>query len=438
MANDNMSSRRTFLKKSVLAGSALTFPNIVPAVVLGKDAPSNRIVMACIGTGGQGTYNMKAFLEQSDAQVVAVCDVDKNHRQRACNTVNEKYGNKDCAEYNDFRQLLSKKKLDAVMIGTPDHWHGLITIAAAQSGADIYCEKALINTIAEGIAVVKAVKRFGRVLQTGSHERSNAKARFACELVQNGRIGKLHTVQVNLPVDQYQIAKLNDRDTKKHEEMPIPEGFDYDMWLGYTPWVYYTVGRCHVNWRWNLNYGGGEMTDRGAHVIDLAQLGCGTDGTTPVEYQAKGRRGNSLIYNTFCDYTFECQYANGVKMIGTHDEPRGVKFIGDEGWVFIHVHGGHLEAEPASLLTEKIGPDEIQLGRTPGHHRNFLDAVKTRQKTMAPAEVGHHTATICHLLNISLQLDGRRIKWDPKNEKVIGDSEANSMLNRPMRSPWHL
>jgi predicted dehydrogenase len=434
----DVKSRRQFLKETVLASSAIVFPNIVPSIVFGKDAPSNRIVMGCIGTGGQGTFNMKTFLGQSDVQVVAVCDVDSNRRQKARDIVNTKYGNKDCAEYNDFRKLLSEKSLDAVMIGTPDHWHGLITIASAQAGADIYCEKALVNTIAEGVAVVRAVERYGRVLQTGSHERSNAKARFAGELVRNGRIGKLHTVQVNLPMDQSTMAKLHDRDTNKHPEMPIPEGFDYDMWLGYTPWEYYTVGRCHVNWRWNLNYGGGEITDRGAHVIDLAQLGCGTDDTTPVEYQAKGRRGSSILYNAFCDYTFECLYSNGLKMVGTHDEPRGVKFIGDEGWIFIHVHGGHLEAEPASLLTEKIGPDEINLGRTPGHHRNFLDSVKTRQKTMAPVHVGHHTATICHLLNISMQLDGRRIKWDPKTEQVIGDSEANSLLTRPMRSPWHL
>jgi predicted dehydrogenase len=271
------------------------FPNVVPAVVLGKNAPSNRIVIGCIGTGGRGTSNTKAFLHQADAQVVAVCDVDSNRRKKACDIVNAKYGNKDCAEYNDFRKLLSAKKLDAAMIGTPDHWHGLITIAAAQAGADIYCEKALVNTIAEGIAVVKAVKRYGRVLQTGSHERSNRKARFACELVHNGRIGKLHTVQINLPMDQRQIARLHDRDTNKHPEMPIPEGFNYDMWLGYTPWVYYTVSRCHGNWRWNLNYGGGEMTDRGAHVIDLAQLGCGADDTTPIEYRARGRTLSVII-----------------------------------------------------------------------------------------------------------------------------------------------
>ncbi|MBE0537597.1 MAG: Gfo/Idh/MocA family oxidoreductase [Phycisphaerae bacterium] len=431
-------SRRQFLKGSVLAGGALAFPVVVPSTVFGALAPSNRIVMGCIGTGGRGTGNMKAFLGEAEVQMAALCDVDASRRGKARDIVNQKYGNTDCAEYSDFREMLAKAKLDAVMIATPDHWHALTSIAAARAGADIYCEKTLVNTVAEGIALVKAVKRYGRVLQTGSHERSNAKARFAAELVQNGRIGKLHTVQINLPVAAGQIASLNDRDTNMHSTMPIPEGFDYDMWLGHTPVEPYTVGRCHGKWRFVMNYGGGEMTDRGAHVIDQAQLGCGTDDTTPVEYQAQGKRGNSRLYDTFYDYTFECRYANGVRMIGTHDEPRGVKFIGDKGWVFIHVHGGDLEAEPKSLLAEKIGPDEKQLGRTVGHHRNFLDAIKTRQAPMAPVEVGHHTATICHLINISLQLGGRRILWDPKAEEVKGDAEANGMLSRPMRSPWRL
>lgn len=431
-------SRRQFLKGSVLSGGAIAFPYVVPASVFGALAPSNCIVTGCIGTGGRGTGIMKAALGESDVQMAAVCDVDSGRRGKARDIVNEKYGNKDCAEYSDFREMFAKQKLDAVMIATPDHWHALTSIAAARAGADIYCEKTLVNTVAEGIALVKAVKRYGRILQTGSHERSNAKARFAAELVQNGRIGKLHTVQINLPVSPGQINSLNDRDTNMHPTMPIPEGFDYDMWLGHTPLEPYTVGRCHGKWRFIMNYGGGEMTDRGAHVIDQAQLGCGMDHTTPIEYKAKGKRGNSRLYNTFYDYTFECRYANGLRMIGTHDEPRGVKFIGENGWVFIHVHGGDLEAEPKSLLAEKIGPDEKHLGRTTGHHRNFLDAIKTRQAPFAPVEVGHHTATICHLINISMQLDGRTIAWDPTGEQIMNDPEANSMLARPMRSPWRL
>ncbi|MCK5271137.1 MAG: Gfo/Idh/MocA family oxidoreductase [Sedimentisphaerales bacterium] len=415
---------------------AVSIPYIVPASVFGAKAPSNKIVMGCIGMGGRGQSIMKNFMNEPDTQIVAVCDVNTKHYGTARDYANKTYGNKDCATYGDFRKMLADQKLDAVTICTPDHWHGLISIAAAKAGCDIYCEKPLTNTIAEGRAVFDTVRRYGRILQTGSHERSRQKARFACELVRNGRVGKVHTIQVNLPcTEKHHLDIINDKE--KHPIVPVPEGFDYDFWLGHTPWEPYTPKRCTFLWRFIMNYGGGEMTDRGAHVIDLAQLGNGTDDTTPIELEAKGERTQSSLFNTFFNFTFKCKYANGVQMIGTSDGPRGVKFIGDKGWIFIHVHGGHLKAEPKSLLKEKIGHEEIQLGRSPGHQRNFLDCVKTRQKPFASVEVGHHTAVICHLLNISMQVE-RKIKWDPRREQIIGDTEANSMLARPMRSPWRL
>ena len=306
----------------------------------------------------------------------------------------------------------------------------MISIAAAKAGKDIYCEKPLVNTVAEGRAVCDAVKRYGRVLQTGSHERSNDSTRFAAELVQNGRIGKLHTVTINMPVDT-QV------ETPPQPTMPVPDGFDYDMWLGPTPLVPYTHKRTHFWWRYVLEYGGGEMTDRGAHIIDLAQMGMNTDDTGPVEISATGQSPRNGLFNTFDKYEYECVYANGVRMIGQSGGRRGLKFEGTEGSIFIHVHGGRLETEPASLVEEFIGPDEIHLGRSPDHKRNFLDMVKTRGQTVAPAEVGHRTATICHLLNIAM-LTGKKLKWDPVKEQIIGDFEANRMLKRPMRSPWHL
>jgi predicted dehydrogenase len=409
------------------------FPYIIPSSALGKDdmvAPSNRIVMGCIGTGGMGTHDMNTFLRSSEVQVIAVCDVDTEHRESARSIVNEKYGNKDCAAYNDFRQLLAHDEIDAVTVCTPDHWHGLISMAAAKAGKDIYCEKPLVNTIAEGRAVCDAVKRYGRILQTGSHERSNDSVRFACELIRNGRIGKLHTIRINLPVDN-QIA-IGPQPT-----MPIPEGFDYDMWLGHTPWAAYTQRRCHFWWRFILDYGGGEMTDRGAHIIDLAQLGNNTDDTGPIEIVSEGKAPRDGLFDAFDEYKFECKYDNGVRMIGQSSGVRGLKFEGSDGWIFIHIHGGLLEAEPKSLLQETIGPNEIHLGRSPNHHRGFLNAVKSRIQPFAPAEVGHRTATICHLLNIAM-LTGRKLKWDPEHEQIIGDCEANSMLARPMRGPWHL
>ncbi len=443
-------------KSAGAAAGSIAFPYIVPSSSLGKDgvvAPSNRIVMGCIGLGGQGTYNMKMFMSNPAVQIIAVCDVETQDsdyyggntagREPARKIVESYYGEqkqdgvyKGCNSYNDFRELLARDDIDAVTVCTPDHWHALISAAAAKGGKDIYCEKPLANTIAEGRAVCKAVHRYGRVLQTGSHERSNDKARYACELVLNKRIGKLHTIRVNMPNSDPHHDVIRRSDFPQ-PVMLVPEGFDYDTWLGHTPWAPYTKMRCHFWWRFILNYGGGEMTDRGAHIIDLAQLGNGTDDSGPVEIFGQGRAPRDGLFDTFLEYQFECRYANGVRLIGESKEPRGLKFEGTDGWVFIHIHGGDLEAEPASVLKEFIGPDEIHLGRSPGHHQDFLNAVKTRRQPMAPAEVGHRTATICHLVNIAM-LTGRRLKWDPQGEQIINDAEANRLLSRPMRSPWHL
>jgi predicted dehydrogenase len=454
---EKATNRRQFLKNAACAAVGVTgVPYFVCSSALGKAgtvAPSNRIVMGCIGLGGQGTYNMKMFMSNPAVQIIAVCDVETQNsdyyggntagREPARKIVESYYGEqkqdgvyKGCNSYDDFRELLARDDIDAVTVCTPDHWHGLISAATAKGGKDIYCEKPLANTIAEGRAVCKAVERYGRVLQTGSHERSNDKARYACELVLNKRIGKLHTIRVNMPNSDphHDIVR---RSNFPQPVMPVPQGFDYDMWLGHTPWAPYTKMRCHFWWRFILSYGGGEMTDRGAHIIDLAQLGNGTDDTGPVEIFGQGLAPRDGLFDTFLEYQFECRYANGVRLIGESKEPRGLKFEGTDGWIFIHIHGGDLEAEPSSLLKEFIGPDEIHLGRSPGHHQDFLNAVKTRRQPMAPAEVGHRTATICHLVNIAM-LTGRRLKWDPQSEQIINDAEANRLLSRPMRSPWHL
>ena len=430
----NRTTRREFLKGAAKASlAALAFPYIIPSSALGADgavAPSNRIVMGAIGTGGQGTGNMRQFLGDPGVQMVAVCDVDTAHRDRAKGIVDERYKNQDCAAYNDFRDLVVRDDVDAVCIGTPDHWHGLICIAAAKHGKDMYCEKPLANTIAEGSAVCEAVRRYGRVLQTGSHERSRPNARYACELVRNGRIGKLHTIHVHLPWDGRDLSFPT-------PAMPIPEGFDYDMWLGPCPHEPYTEGRCHFHFRYILEYSGGEVTDRGAHVIDIGQLGNNTDHTGPIEVTGNGTFMRDGLFDCATDYHFEFTYANGVRMICSTEWPRGLKFEGTDGWVFIHIHGGNLEADPPSLLQEVIGPNEIHLGRSPGHHADFLNAVRTRGTTMAPPEVGHHSATMCHLANIAM-LTGKRLEWDPVTERITNDDEAHRMTWRPMRSPWRL
>jgi predicted dehydrogenase len=432
-------NRRQFLRRSASTAAAISVPYFVPASVLGledKPAPSDRIVMGWIGTGGQGRGLLGGFMGQPDVQVVSVCDVDAGHLAQGAAMVNGKYGNQDCQTFGDFRQLLENADIDAVCIATPDHWHALAGIAAAKANKDIYCEKPLVNSVAEGRALCNAVANNNRVLQTGSHERSGNNARFACELVRNGRIGKLHTIRVNLP-----CSDGHHQQARALQEVPpesaLPGGFDYDFWLGHTPLAPYSPQRCHFWWRFVLAYGGGEMTDRGAHVIDIAQLGHGTDDTGPVEITAKGVRSKTSLYDTFFDYEFENVFADGVRMIGSTNEPRGVTFEGADGWISVGIHGGALSASKPEILQEKIGEGEIQLGRSPGHYRNFLDSVKSRQQPVASAEVGHRTASICHLNNIAMLLE-RSLKWDPVKEQFIGDDEANRLLMPPMRAPWKL
>jgi len=435
-------TRRDFLKSATAApAGAIGFPYFVRASTLGKDggvAPSNRIVMGCIGTGGQGKGDMSVFMDSNAVQVVAVCDVDADHLNEARDMVNKKYGNKNCEAFKDFRKLLGRKDIDAVTVTTPDHWHGLISAAAANAHKDVYCEKPLVNSIAEGRAVCEAVRKNKRILQTGSQERSGDNSRRACELVRNGRIGKVHTIRINLPCDDDHHKQVREMNKQPQPDMPAPEVLDWDYWLGPAAKVPYTKNRCHFFWRFILAHGGGEMTDRGAHVIDIAQLGNGTDDTGPIEVMAEGKRaeGNGP-FDVFWDYHFENIFANGVKMIGEAVGPRGLKFEGDDGWIMIHIHGGRLEASSESLLKEKIKDSEIQLGSSPGHHQNFLDCVASRKDPIATAEIGHRTATICHLNNIAMAT-GKPLKWDPKAEKITNDADANKLLKPHMRSPWHL
>jgi len=439
-------TRRQFLKVTAVSAGAIGFPSIIPSSALGQNgtvSPSERIVMGWIGTGGQGRGLLSRFMGEKDVQVVAICDVDKKHGALATSLVNKKYGNEDCIACQDFRELLARKDIDAVTIATPDHWHALASIAAAKAGKDIYCEKPLVNSIGEGRAVCNAVKANNRVLQTGSHERSGDNARFACELLRNGRIGQLRTVRINLPCTDGHHKRVRAM-TELPPPQEMPEGFDYDFWLGHTPKVPYYKERCHFSWRFILAHGGGEMTDRGAHVIDLGQLGAGVDDTGPVEIEATGVQNKGGLYDAFWDYKFVNTWAGGLKLIGSTAEPRGVKFEGDEGWIFIHVHGARLEASNPSWLEDLkvwkekgVTSHKIQLGRSPGHHRNFLDSVKSRKQPVAHAEVGHRTASVCHLNNIAMKL-GRKLKWDPKAEKFIGDDEANGLVTPKMRNPWTL
>ncbi len=438
MINEKKLNRRCFLKKlSTGVATGLAAPAFVPASALGKMgavAPGNRIAMAAIGVGWMGTEDLSWFLGEHDAQVVAVCDIDRNHLLNAKEMVDKKYGNTHCATYHDFRTVLARNDIDAVILGLPDHWHSIPAILAAKSGKDIYAEKPLSHTLREGRAMCDAVERYQRIWQTGSWQRSEANFRFACELVLNGRIGKVHTVQVGLPSGHTDFAGTKGQDELK---TPPPE-LDYDFWLGPAPYFPYAVSRIHKNWRWVLDYGGGQLMDWVGHHVDIAHWGLGFDDSGPEEIEGYGDFPESGHYNAPTRYRLTAKYPKDITMIiaGGHEDIKGgTKWIGDKGW--IHVDRGVLEAFPENLLTEKFDPGEIHLLKSPGHTRNFLDCVKSRQQTLTPCHVAHRSATPGHLGMVAMTL-GRKLRWDHKTETVIDDPQANMLLGKAMRAPWHL
>jgi len=431
--------RREFLTKTTgLVAAAFAAPAIVPAKVLGRNGqvlPSEKITMACIGVGWQGTGNMENFLREKDCQVVAVCDVDKKHLQNAKRIVDRKYGNHDCQPYGDFREVMTRQDIDTVMLGLPDHWHAIVAIAAAKSGKDIYGEKPLSHDLKEGRAMVNAVDQHRRIWQTGSWQRSQSNFRFGAELVRNGRIGKVHTVEVGLPAGHSDFA----RTFGQTELQPPPPELDYEFWLGPAPYAPYAVERVHKNWRWHLDYGGGQLMDWVGHHNDIAHWGLDFDNTGPISIKGRGDYPKDGFRDTATKYWVECEYASGVKTIlagGYREIQSGTKWIGDLGWVYVN-RGGVIETEPKSLLREQFGPSEVHLYHSPGHFRNFLDCVKSREQTITPCETAHRSATPGHLGQISMLL-GRRIKFNPETEEIIGDETASSMLSRAYRAPWHL
>ncbi len=430
-------NRRQFLKSATgFTAGAAVFPYIVSSSALGQGgsvAASNRIVMASIGVGSQGTGNMRGFLDKRGVQIVAVCDVDKAHRDGAKNIVDEKYGNNDCKTYSDFREVIERTDIDALSLALPDHWHSIPVIMAARAGKDMYGEKPLARTINEGRAMVEAVHRYKRIWQTGSWQRSQRSFRHASELVINGRIGKVHKVEVGLPTG----GRTGNRPVS-----PVPEGIDWDFWLGPAPWrPYMHLGRNgpHWDWRWILDYSGGQLTDWAGHHIDIAHWGLRLDYTGPVEIEGKGVYPKDGIYNTPMAYKFTCKYANGLTMIVANDnqQPKGMgtAWYGEKGW--IHVRRGALEASDDKILREVIGPNETRLYVSRDHQQNFLDCVRSREQTVAPIEIGHRSISVGLLGEIAMLL-GRKLRWNPEKEQFVNDEQANRMLSRPMRSPWHL
>jgi len=428
-------SRRSFLRSGMAAATTvLAAPYIIPSSVLskaGSTPPSEKLTMGAIGIGGQGMHNLRNFLTCEDLRILAVCDVDTNHRIRAKNTVDSAYGNKDCSAYNDFYEILTRKNIDTLMIATPDHWHAVISIEAAKAGKDIYCEKPISLTIAEGRAVADTMKRFGTVYQSGTQRRSNSCFRFGVDIAQSGMLGKLHTLN---------CYYHNGPTCPPQKVEPVPEGFDYDRWLGSAPFEPYTPRRCHGSFRWLYDYSGGQLTDLGAHFNDLAQWANGSQYTGPTEYEGWAQYPKDGLFNTPVKFEVTATYADGVKMV-LHDEsepgrgPRGNKFVGNEGWVSVD-DTGKITASSKAIM-QKVNFIQRGYEFMTGHHRNFLDCVKTRGIPIASAEVAHRSTTTCHIANICLRL-GRKVRWNPETERFVNDPEADRFLARAMRPPWHL
>ncbi|MGY8690692.1 MAG: Gfo/Idh/MocA family protein, partial [Verrucomicrobiales bacterium] len=391
----------------------------------------DRIQLGCIGVGGMGTGTLKSFLQDKRVEVLGICDVDANHRAAGLETA----GLKKEAGTGDFRELIARKDLDALMIATPDHWHAIITAAALRSGKDVYCEKPLAASVGEGRFVADLVKKNKRVLQCGTWRRSGIYTRMACEWVRNGYIGKLTRIEVGVPA-KFQIRGDY---TGFEKTQPVPKELDYEMWLGPSPKADYTAARCHFNFRWVNEYAPGYITDWGAHFLDVAQWGNGTDDTAPISIKATDvMRRDQGIYDAPEAFRIDYRYANGVEMtmISTDDETQwGTKFIGNEGWVF--TENTKLVTHPAALRTTKLKPTDTKLYESSNHHRNFIDCVYSRKETAAPAETAHRAATCCHLGGIAAAT-GEEVTFDPKTEQITNSEAGQKMLMRPMRGPWNL
>ncbi|MEI6809105.1 MAG: Gfo/Idh/MocA family oxidoreductase [bacterium] len=431
-------SRRQFLKRSLATGGALAIPYFIPASALGRGgaiAPSERIVMGVIGVGGRGSGDLGWILGESDVQVVAVCDVKKGQRDNANNHVNKRYGNKDCVAYRDFRELLAEKTdIDAVLIATGDRWHAPVSIAAMQAGKDVYCEKPGALTIAQGQALVRAEKRYGRIFQTGAQRTSESNFIATGELLRQGRLGKIHTVRAHLG---YLPAWPRKNAVLPAQPEPPKDELDWDLWLGSCPWRPYNQAFTN-NWPvpgWYTQYDfAGGIPQWGSHTILQCQVDLGLADTSAVEYEypEKGIGGGMNI-----------KFANGVKLVAQLDGWRGscgVRYEGTEGWVACADGYEKPEVSAPELLRDyrKLVQDYTARTQRPLNHvRNFLDCVKTRRSTVTHATVAHRTMTTNLIMDICLDL-GRSLKWDPVKEEFIGDTEANRLRSRAIREPWSM
>lgn len=438
------------------AAGTIVIPNIIPASVIGKNPPSDKINIGWIGCGRQGTGDIMGTMRYDQAMVVAVSDVDSNRMAIGKKRIEDYYARKtgsanavEVKSYGDYKEMLLNKSIDAVMITTPDHWHSQPAIEAALAGKDIYLEKPTSLTIKEGRLLSDIVKRKKVILQVGTQQRSGTQWRYAAELVRNGRIGKLHTVKIGLPGDPAGPPAA---------EMPVPGNLNYDMWLGSTPKVYYTEIRVHpqnsINdrpgWLRCEQFGAGMITGWGQHHFDSAAWGMDTELTGPISVNAVAQFPKSGLWDVHGDFMSVAEYANGITMLTSGGYPNGVRYEGTEGWIFV-TRGNYvatasdpvsanrntkaLDASDPKILTSVIGPNEIHLYESSDQQGNWLDCIKSRKEPISPVEIGHRACSVCLVTHISMKL-GRELKWDPAKEKFINDDEANKMLSRPQRAPY--
>ena len=432
----NKSTRRDFLKRSAsVATGALILPQIIPSTALGmggKLPPSDRIVMGAIGVvDHKAQSNMSDFLALiNQVQFVAVCDVDANHAAKAKGMADKGNKNSDCRIYGDYREFLEKEKLDAVCIALPDHWHGLIYSAAANKKLDVYGEKPICRTIRDGQSIVSAVRKNNIIWQTGSWQRSLENFHHAAELVRNGRIGKIKSIEVGLPDGGKGVGTP--------PVVEVPAELNWEMWLGPAPKVPYR-GISHWNWRWMLDYSGGQLTDWAGHHIDIANWGADFERTGPIEISGEGVYPRDGIYNVPVEYDFRCKYANGIEMRVANGSRLihggGATWYGETGW--INVDRGKLIASDPNILKEVIEENEIHLYKSENHWQNFIDCVRSRRETIAPIEVAYRAISVALLGEIAMTT-GQKIQWDPVKEEIIGNPVASRLLSRPYRQPWIL
>jgi predicted dehydrogenase len=431
-------SRRGFLQRSL---AALTLGAGLPAwyarevlateaaTAPAREGANDRIQIGVIGSGDRFKGGLLHDVKrQKDLRVIAACDVDRSHREEVAHIVEQTWKGK-CDKYNDFRDLCARKDIDAVVVATPDHWHAIPAIAAMKAGKDVYGEKPLALTVAEGQAMVKAARATHRVYQVGSQQRSDNRFRLACELVRNGRIGKVKTIETRIG-DNPQGGPF--------PEVPVPEGLDWDFWLGQTPKVPYVKERCHYQFRWWYEYSGGKMTDWGAHHNDIAQWALGMDDSGPVTVEAEGTPPNTKpnSYNCHAHFKVTYTYANGTTLLCLSDGENGIRFEGEDGrWIF--VSRSRIDASDKKLLDEPLPNDAVRLYVSHDHMGNWRDCLRSRKHPVTDVAIGHRSVSVCHIGVIALRT-GKKLKWDPAKEEFLGDDEANGWLSRPMRAPWKL